>query len=79
MIVDLTIKCLLIAMLVLQIIVLIHMLICQIKRHKEDKKFWEVMSEAIKQQVDKYNGLYPDEPLKLEEDNNSGNRRRNKK
>ena len=68
---DLVIKYLLIALLVLQVIVLIHMLICQIKRHKEDKKFWAAMGEAIKQQVDKYNGLYPDEPIKLKEDNTS--------
>ena len=69
--VDLIIRFLLIALLVLQIIILVHMLICQIKRNKEDKKFWEAMDKAIKQQVDKYNGLYPDEPIKLEEDNTS--------
>lgn len=69
--VDLTIKFLLIALLVLQIVVLVHMLICQIKRNKEDKKFWEQMGEAIKEQVNRYNNLYPDEPLKLEEDNTS--------
>lgn len=66
--IDLTIKFLLIALLVLQIIVLVHMLICQIRRNKEDKKFWEQMSIAIKDQVNRYNKLYPDEPLKLEED-----------
>ena len=71
MAVDLVIKFLLIALLVLQIMVLIHMLICQIKRNKEDKKFWEQMGNAIKEQVDRYNNLYPDEPLKLEEDNTS--------
>lgn len=59
---------LLIILLVLQIIVLIHMLVCQIKRQKEDKKFWEQMGEAIKDQVNRYNNLYPDEPIKLEED-----------
>ena len=69
--VDLTIKFLLIALLVLQIVVLVHMLICQIKRNKQDKKFWEQMGEAIKEQVNRYNNLYPDEPLKLEEDNTS--------
>lgn len=69
--VDLTIKFLLIALLVLQIVVLVHMLICQIKRQKEDKKFWEQMGEAIKDQVNRYNKLYPDKPLKLEEDNTS--------
>ena len=69
--VDLTIKFLLIALLVLQIIVLVHMLICQIKRNKEDKKFWEQMDNAIKEQVNRYNNLYPDEPLKLEGDNTS--------
>lgn len=69
--VDLTIKFLLITLLILQIIVLVHMLICQIKRNKEDKKFWEQMENAIKEQVDRYNNLYPDEPLKLEEDNTS--------
>ena len=69
--VDLTIKFLLIALLVLQIIVLVHMLICQIRRNKEDKKFWEQMSNAVKEQVDRYNNLYPEEPLKLEEDNTS--------
>ena len=69
--VDLTIKILLIALLVLQIVVLVHMLICQIKRNKEDKKFWEQMSNAVKEQVDRYNNLYPEEPLKLEEDNTS--------
>lgn len=66
--VDLTIKILLIALLVLQIVVLVHMLICQIKRNKEDKKFWEQMNDVIKEQVDRYNNLYPEEPLKLEED-----------
>lgn len=59
---------LLIILLVLQIIVLIHMLVCQIKRQKEDKKFWEQMGEAIKDQVNRYNNLYPNEPIKLEED-----------
>lgn len=71
MAVDLVIKFLLIALLVLQIVVLVHMLICQIRRNKEDKKFWEQMGEAIKEQVNRYNNLYPDEPLKLEEDNTS--------
>ena len=66
--VDLTIKFLLIALLVLQIVVLIHMLVCQIKRNREDKKFWKQMGDAIKEQVDRYNNLYPNEPLKLEED-----------
>lgn len=69
--IDLVIKFLLIALLVLQIVVLVHMLICQIRRNKEDKKFWEQMGIAIKEQVDRYNNLYPDEPLKLEEDNTS--------
>jgi hypothetical protein len=69
--VDLIIKFLLISLLVLQIIILVHMLICQIKRNKEDKKFWEQMGNAIKEQVDRYNNLYPEEPLKLEEDNTS--------
>ena len=69
--IDLVIKFLLIALLVLQIVVLVHMLICQIKRNKEDKKFWEQMGSAIKEQVDRYNNLYPDEPLKLKEDNTS--------
>ncbi|MBQ2349844.1 MAG: hypothetical protein II393_01005 [Cytophagales bacterium] len=59
---------LLIILLVLQIIVLIHMLVCQIKRQKEDKKFWEQMGIALKDQIDRYNNLYPDEPIKLEED-----------
>lgn len=76
--IDLVIKFLLIALLVLQIVVLVHMLICQIKRNKEDKKFWEQMDKAIKEQVDRYNNLYPDEQLKLKEDS-SGTRRRNKK
>ena len=69
--VDLTIKFLLITLLVLQIVVLVHMLICQIKRNKEDKKFWEQMGDAIKEQVNRYNNLYPNEPLKLEGDNTS--------
>lgn len=69
--VDLIIRFLLIALLVLQIIILVHMLICQIKRNKEDKKFWEQMNNAVKEQVDRYNNLYPEEPLKLEEDNTS--------
>lgn len=59
---------LLIILLVLQIIVLIHMLVCQIKRNREDKKFWEQMGIALKDQIDRYNNLYPDEPIKLEED-----------
>lgn len=67
--IDLVIKFLLITLLVLQIIVLVHMLICQIKRNREDKKFWEQMSDAIKEQIDKYNNLYSEELLKLEEDN----------
>ena len=67
--IDLVIKFLLITLLVLQIIVLVHMLICQIKRNREDKKFWKQMGDAIKEQVDKYNNLYSEEPLKLEEDN----------
>ena len=66
--VDLTIKFLLIALLVLQIVVLIHMLVCQIKRNREDKKFWKQMGDAIKDQVNRYNNLYPNEPIKLEED-----------
>ena len=59
--IDLVIKFLLIALLVLQIVVLVHMLICQIRRNKEDKKFWEQMGEAIKDQVNRYNSSYPDE------------------
>ena len=69
--VDLTIKFLLITLLVLQIIVLVHILVCQIKRSKEDKKFWKQMGDAIKEQINRYNNLYPEEPLKLEEDNTS--------
>lgn len=69
--IDLVIKFLLIALLVLQTVVLVHMLICQIKRNKQDKKFWEQMDKAIKEQVDRYNNLYPDEQLKLKEDNTS--------
>lgn len=65
------IQSLVIALLVLQIVVMIYTLVCQIKRNKEDKKFWEAMDEAIRQQVDRYNDLYPDEPLKLEEDTTS--------
>lgn len=59
---------LLIILLVLQIIVLIHMLVCQIKRQKEDKKFWEQMGDAIKDQVNRYNNLCSNVPIKLEED-----------
>lgn len=66
---DFIIKLLLIVLLGLQIIISIYMLICQIKRNKEDKKFWEQMDKAIKEQVDRYNNLYPDEQLKLKEDN----------
>lgn len=66
--IDLVIKFLLIALLVLQIVVLVHMLICQIRRNKEDKKFWKIMSMAVQDQVNRYNELYPDEPIKLEED-----------
>ena len=69
--VDLAIKFLLIALLVLQIIVLVYTLIYQIKRNKEDKKFWEQMGNAIKEQVNRYNNLYPEKPLKLEEDSTS--------
>lgn len=65
------IQSLVIVLLVLQIVVMIYTLVCQIKRNKEDKKFWEAMDEAIRQQVDRYNDLYPDEPLKLEEDTTS--------
>lgn len=65
------IQSLLIILLVLQIMVLIYTLVCQIKRNKEDKKFWTTMNEAMTQQIDKYNSLYPDEPIKLEEDNTS--------
>lgn len=66
--VDLTIKILLITLLVLQIVVLMHMLVHQIKRNKEDKKFWEQMDMAIKDQINRYNNLYSNDPLKLEED-----------
>lgn len=66
---DFIIKLLLIVLLGLQIIISIYMLICQIKKNKEDEKFWEQIGSAIKEQVDKYNDLYPDEPLKLEGDN----------
>ena len=65
------IKLLLSVLLGLQIIISIYMLICQIKRNKEDKKFWEQMDKSIKEQVDRYNNLYPDEQLKLKEDNTS--------
>lgn len=65
------IKLLLSILLGLQIIISIYMLICQIKRNKEDKKFWEQMDKSIKEQVDRYNNLYPDEQLKLKEDNTS--------
>lgn len=65
------IQSLLIILLVLQIIVMIYTLVCQIKRNKEDKKFWATMNEAMKQQVNRYNSLYPNEPIKLEEDNTS--------
>lgn len=75
---EFAIKLLLSILLGLQIIISIYMLICQIKRNKEDKKFWEQMDKAIKEQVDRYNNLYPDEQLKLKEDS-SGTRRRNKK
>ncbi len=72
MAVDLVIKFLLITLLVLQIIVLVHMLIYQIKRTKEDEKFWKQMGDAIKKQVDKYNNSHlNDEPLKLEEGNDN--------
>ena len=69
--VDLTIRILLITLLVLQIVVLIYMLVHQIKRNKEDKKFWEQMDMAIKDQINRYNNLYPNDPLKLEEDSTS--------
>lgn len=59
---------LLIIMLVLQIIVLIHMLITNIKREKADKKFWQEMNESLMKSVAKYNNLYPEEPLQLEEE-----------
>lgn len=75
---EFAIKLLLSILLGLQIIISIYMLICQIKRNKEEKKFWEQMDKAIKEQVDRYNNLYPDEQLKLKEDS-SGTRRRNKK
>lgn len=65
------IQSLLIILLVLQIIILIYTLVCQIKRNKEDEKFWATMNEEMTQQIDKYNSLYPDEPIKLEEDNTS--------
>ena len=59
---------LLIILLVLQIIVLIHMLVCQVKRQKEDKKFWEAMSKTIDNQLNVYNDLCSNVPIKLEED-----------
>lgn len=68
---EFAIKLLLSILLGLQIIISIYMLICQIKRNKEDKKFWEQMDKSIKEQVDRYNNLYPDEQLKLKEDNTS--------
>ena len=68
---EFVIKLLLSVLLGLQIIISIYMLTYQIKRNKEDKKFWEQMDKAIKEQVDRYNNLYPDEQLKLKEDNTS--------
>lgn len=67
-----------IILLVLQIIVLVYMLICQIKRQKEDKNFWKMMDMAVQDQVNRYNELYPNEPIKLEEDK-SEQQTRNKK
>ena len=59
---------LLIILLMLQIIVLLYTLIGQIRRNKEERKLWTQMNEAIKNQVKRYNDLYPDEPLQLNED-----------
>jgi len=68
---DSIIKYLIIILLILQIIIVIHMLICHIKGQKEDKKFWAQMDIAIKDQIKRYNTLYPDEPLSLKEDSTS--------
>ena len=59
---------LLIFLLVLQIIVLGYTLVRQIKRQKEDKKFWKMMNMAVQDQINRYNELYPNEPIKLEEE-----------
>lgn len=64
---DLIIKYLLIALLVLQIICISYQIYSIRKRHIEDKKFWAEMGEAIKDQVARYNELYPEEPLQLED------------
>ena len=45
-----------------------------IKRNKDDRKFWEHMNNAVKIQVDKYNDLYPEEPLSLEDNKNESNK-----
>lgn len=70
---NLIVKILLIFLLILQIIVLIYTLITMIKRNKDDRKFWEHMNNAVKIQVDKYNNLYPEEPLSLEGNENESN------
>lgn len=62
------INILLITMLILQIIILIHMLITNIKREKANKKFWQEMNESLMKSVVKYNNLYPEKPLQLEEE-----------
>ena len=71
---NLIIRILLILLLVLQLVVLIHTLITMIKRNKDDKKFWEHMNNVIKIQIDKYNNLYPEEPLSLEDNKNESNK-----
>ena len=59
------INILLIILLILQIVVLTHMLIANIKREKTDKEFWQEMNKSLKKQVDKYNELYPEKSLEF--------------
>lgn len=71
MMVNIILQTLLVIVLLLQIVELVYMLICQVKRRKEDKEFWRLMGEALEDQINRYNELHPNDPIKLEEDNTS--------
>ena len=59
---------LLIILVILQIIVLMHTLVINIKREKAHKKFWQEINKSLVESVTRYNNLYPEEPFQLKEE-----------
>jgi len=51
---DIISKVLLITLLILQIAVMIYLLISNIRRDREDKKFWNSMQESLQEATQKY-------------------------